>query len=54
MLKATKDKELIQAYQRMGIDPVSITGSEYARMVDEGYVQMGKAMKDLGLLDASK
>lgn len=54
MLKATKDKELVQAYQRMGIDPVSISGSEYARMVDDGYVQMGKAMKELGLLDAAK
>lgn len=54
MLKATKDKELVQAYQRMGIDPVSISGSEYARMVDDGYVQMGKAMKDLGLLDTAK
>jgi tripartite-type tricarboxylate transporter receptor subunit TctC len=53
MLKAMQDKELIQAYQRMGIDPMNITGAEYTRMVEEGYVQMGKAMKELGLLDTA-
>lgn len=54
MLKAMQDKELVQAYQRMGIDPVRITGAEYTRMVETGYVQMGKAMKELGLLETAK
>lgn len=54
MLKAMQDQELIQSYQRMGIDPVSMSGAEYARMVEEGYVQMGKVMKELGLLDNVK
>lgn len=54
LLKAMHDKELVEAYQRMGIDPVRITGADYARMVDEGYVQMGAAMKELGLLDTAK
>lgn len=54
LLDAMRDKELVEAYQRMGIDPVSKTGAEYARMVDEGYVQMGKAMKELGLLESAK
>jgi tripartite-type tricarboxylate transporter receptor subunit TctC len=54
MLKAMQDKELVQTYHRMGIDPVSMTGPEYARMVEEGYVQMGKTMKELGLLANAK
>lgn len=54
MLKATKDKELLQAYQRMGIDPLSIPGADYARMVEEGHARMGKTMRELGLLDGAK
>lgn len=54
LLESMRDKELIQAYHRMGIDPVVKTGPEYARMVEEGYVQMGKAMKELGLLEPAK
>lgn len=50
MLGAMKDPELVQSLQRMGIDPVTMSGAEYARMIDEGYVQMGKALKETGLL----
>ena len=49
-LVAMKDPELVQSLQRMGIDPVTMSGAEYGRMIDEGYVQMGKALKETGLL----
>jgi tripartite-type tricarboxylate transporter receptor subunit TctC len=51
MFTAMKDPEVLQTFQGMGIDPVSMTGPEYARKVTEGYVEMGKMMKDAGLLN---
>ncbi|WPB55398.1 tripartite tricarboxylate transporter substrate binding protein [Xylophilus sp. GOD-11R] len=49
MLNAMKDKEVLDGFQRMGLDAVTMTGPEYARMIDEGYVSMGKALKEAGL-----
>lgn len=54
MLKAMQDQELVGAYQRMGIDPMNMSGAEYGRKVEEGYVQMGREMKELGLLEQAK
>ena len=49
MLKAMKDKDVLDGFKRMGLDAVTMTGPEYARMIDEGYVSMGKALKEAGL-----
>jgi tripartite-type tricarboxylate transporter receptor subunit TctC len=49
MFTAMKDKEVLDGFTRMGIDAVTMTGPDYARMIDEGYVSMGKALKEAGL-----
>ncbi|MCD2512529.1 Bug family tripartite tricarboxylate transporter substrate binding protein [Comamonas endophytica] len=49
MMTAMKDKDVLDGFKRMGLDAVTMTGPEYARMIDEGYVAMGKALKEAGL-----
>ncbi len=49
MFTAMRDKEVLDGFTRMGLDAVTMTGPEYARMIDEGYVAMGKALKEAGL-----
>lgn len=51
MFIAMKDKEVLKTFQSMGIDPVSMTGAEYEKKVTEGYTEMGKMMKEVGLLN---
>ncbi|MDB6001571.1 MAG: hypothetical protein JWP52_3270, partial [Rhizobacter sp.] len=51
MFTAMKDKELLKAYGTMGIDPVIMSGAEYEQKIKEGFVEMGKVMKEAGLLN---
>lgn len=51
MLAAMKDQDLLKSLLTMGIDPVSMTGAEYGQKIREGYVEMGKALKEAGLLN---
>ncbi|MFC7738932.1 tripartite tricarboxylate transporter substrate binding protein [Roseomonas sp. GCM10028921] len=37
MIAATRSPALVQAFQRLGVDPAGITGREYERMVRVGY-----------------
>jgi tripartite-type tricarboxylate transporter receptor subunit TctC len=46
LMAATKDPEVANTFKNMGIDPLSMSGAEYAKKVTEGYVEMGKALKD--------
>lgn len=51
MFTAMKDKDLLKSLYAMGIDPLSITGVEYSKKINEGYIEMGKALKEAGLLN---
>lgn len=51
MFTAMKDKDLLKSLYAMGIDPLSITGAEYSKKINEGYIEMGKALKEAGLLN---
>lgn len=50
LLDAMKDPEVIDQYEKMGFDAVTMTGEEYGKAVRKGYEDMGKAMKELGLI----
>jgi tripartite-type tricarboxylate transporter receptor subunit TctC len=51
MFQAMKDQNILKSFATMGIDPVSLTGEEYAKKVADGYVEMGKKLKEAGLLN---
>lgn len=51
MFSAMKDKDLLKSLYGMGIDPLSISGAEYAQKINDGFVEMGKALKEAGLLN---
>lgn len=46
LMTAMKDPEVAQSFKNMGIDPLTMSGAEYTKKVTEGYVEMGKALKD--------
>lgn len=49
LLDAMKNPEVIAQYEKMGLDPVSMTGEEYGAAVRKGLAETGKALKELGL-----
>jgi tripartite-type tricarboxylate transporter receptor subunit TctC len=50
LLDAMKNEGVIKKYESMGLDPVSMTGEEYGRAVRKGSEEIGKALKQLGLV----
>lgn len=46
LMTATKDPEVVQSFKNMGIDPLSMSGAEYKKKVTDGYVEIGKALKE--------
>jgi tripartite-type tricarboxylate transporter receptor subunit TctC len=49
LMTSMKDPQVIQALKSMGIDPLTMSGAEYTKKVSDGYVEMGKALKENGL-----
>ena len=47
-IAATKDPEVIEGLKRMGIDPVYISGSEYAKKAKQGYKDMRVQLEATG------
>lgn len=50
MFVAIRDKDVLNQFRTMGVDTVQMSGTEYARKISEGYVEMGRAMKEAGLI----
>lgn len=49
MLAATRSPGLVQSFERLGVDPASVTGEEYRRMVLEGYERSGESIRASGI-----
>lgn len=49
LMTIMKDPQVTQSLRSMGIDPLTMSGAEYVKKVSEGYVEMGKALKEAGL-----
>ncbi|MNW12872.1 hypothetical protein D3C71_2106710 [compost metagenome] len=46
---AVASERLQQTYKQLGVDPVWLSGQDYAKMVDTTYDQMGRAIKAANL-----
>lgn len=49
LLAATRTPELAESFRRIGVDPASLSGAEYARMSREGLEQMRESIAAAGL-----